>query len=202
MLPRFFTTAACCVVLLAAATTANAQPAITFENLSASYTPGQDITFTVRLTGAQDLASYNIDLLLTADDGFVAGIDYAFASAVQSPERYVFNPHDGVFLAAINPPGVANRLTLSDFLFASSQTTVAGVNDFIADVTISTSAAFTGPLVITTDVNTLELTDLDFNPVAGFDNVVLPQSTVVVPEPASLALLATAGLLLTRRRRA
>lgn len=187
------------IVLALAAGAARAVPVISFSGVPATIAPGSQFSFDVLLTGATDLNSYYIDVMLSGAG--VAGTDYFFAAAAQAPTEYVFTPDDGNFLTA-QPAN--DLLGLSDFLNAGSVSTVAGVNDRVATITVGTSAAFVGPLAISIDDTTLELFNTDFEPIPDAAFVELDSAQVntsVIPVPATTALLVPAMLTLVRRRR-
>jgi hypothetical protein len=166
-------------------------------DLPATYTPGGSFSFNVELGGVSGLNSYDINLLMSAESG-VAGADFFFSGAVRAPDSsYVFGSgaSAGFFLAIPSTDGANATLNLSDFLddpFASV-TTVDGVNDLVATITVGTTGNV-GNLMIGFDpVFPANLFDPDFNPVQGFDpasdvdppQTVAPADATVVPEPDS-----------------
>jgi hypothetical protein len=181
---------------------ASAAPTLSFAGLPSSLTPGTSFSLVVDLTGASALASYNIELTLS---GLGApGTDYFFSSAVKPLSHYVFTPDDNHFLSAILSPSQKNRAVLSDFLDTGDISTIAGVNDQVAFVTITTSPTFTGPLNIGLATDSLELLDSQLDPIAGADTIANNPPTAQlsnVPEPGAISLLGIALMLSRRIRR-
>jgi len=168
-------------------------------DVPAAYTPGSSFDVTVRLTGAEDLALYNIEAVVSAEGG-IAGTDFYFASAAEPASGYVFDgqANDGF---AYNILGSAtDHITLSDLLVSGSVDTVAGVNDLLATVTITTTATMTEPLTIDVVESSLEL-DAPGGPILGFNDLkaALPAPTIPIPEPVALSLLAIGAVGLLRR---
>lgn len=170
------------------------------------YTPGTSFQTLITLPGADALASFNIELVLSSGAG-VAGVDYKFMAAVQpASPRYVFDGQAVGGFAGVIQPGHEERITMGDFLTAlpAGVTTVAGANDRVAVVTVWTAATFSAPLTISVDPASLQLDTWTFTPIAGFDGLVSSlQPAVVTPEPASLLFLAggLAAAAVRRRRR-
>ena len=179
---------------------AHADPILAID-VPAAYTPGSPCDVTVRLTGAEDLALYNIEVVVSAGGG-TAGTDFYFASAVEPASRYVFDgqANDGF---AYNILGSAtDHITLSDLLVSGSVDTVVGVNDIVATVTITTTATMSEPLTVGVVEDSLEL-DAPGGPILGFDalKAALPAPTIPIPEPVALSLLAIGAVGLLRRGR-
>ncbi len=203
------------VWVLLVASSSQAGVMLTFDGLPTSFTPGDSFTFSVKLTGAQGLASYDIPLVLSAASG-TPEVDFGFDPVpTAAPANYVF-PSDLFFFAIAFPQGAEDHLAISDFNFDSGFNlvgvdTVAGVNDVLAVVSVTTTTGVTGPLTISIDESFLQLDNVDLDPIPDFADVLanLPATTITqsqqatVPEPASLLVwsLGAAGLTVISRRR-
>lgn len=178
-------------------------------DLPSNFQPGESFAFDVIIPQTTSLASYQIDLLLSSTTG-TAGSDYLFGDVTPATSGYVF-PSNADFGDGTNlESSMLQRLSLSDFDL-DGHSTVAGVNDRIATVSVQTSAAFMGSLELSVDANRLILDgpQIDPTPVPEFNQIVtdtMNQPAMVVsavPEPGSTclilgALTACAGY---RRRR-
>ena len=174
------------------------------------YIPGGPITFDVLLTGAQDLSAYFVELVLEADVATVgSGADAWFEepAAPDSASNYVFIDDNILFTATAGMIGGAHVLSMGDDIWPTSVNTAAGVNDLIATVTVSTVASMTGNLYISLDAETLELDDVNGDPIPDFAALKTtlvaadPTEFTEVPEPTSVLLLALGTAALLRRRR-
>ena len=181
--------------------TATASPLLTID-APLSYESGTTFDMIIALTDAEDLSLYTIELILSSPTG-LEGVDYFFTDAAEPSERYVFDSQasDGFAYSILNDS--KHRITLSDLLILGSVTTVAGVNDLVADVTVTTTVSMIDDLTITVVSDSLELDSPASGVIDGFVELqgALPVSTVPVPEPASALLFASAVVLLTRRSR-
>lgn len=181
---------------------ASADPILSLDAPSA-YTPGTPFHVYVVLTGADDLASFSMDVILSCPQG-VAGTDYFFSDAAQPSLRYVFlnNLTLGFSHSAAGEETITVGDSLSDLLAEVS--TVPGVNDRLADITVGTLPSCTGDLTlsINNDTDFLFVDDKSGSSVPGYDSMVegLTPATVAVPEPVSLILLA-GGLMAMRATR-
>ena len=209
---------AAAAVVLAIAASSPASPILSIQDIPATYTPGQSVGFNVVLTGAEDLASYCIDIVMTAETA-VPGVDAAFVIPAAPVSRYVFGPHGENFAAALNTIVGSQILTLSDFHDPDGNGTLDGVNtvspinDLIASVAIQTQPNLTGKLYLAISAVGLELdgplTDPDGVPISinGFAALQAglattgPAEVAQVPEPATATLLAALGGLASLRRR-
>jgi hypothetical protein len=165
-----------------------------------SFESGTPFDVTVALTGAEDFSLYTIKLILSSPTGS-QGVDYFFSGAAEPSDRYVFDglASDGFAYSILNDS--EHCITLSDLLISGSATTVDGVNDLVAYVTVGTTGSMVDDLTITVVSDTLELDSPASGTIDGFDELkgTLPVSTISIPEPASLLLFALAAGLLTRR---
>ena len=200
---------------------AAAIPILSIEGLPAAYVPGDPVTFDVTLVGAENLASYYIDLILTAESATV-GADAWFDVPAPPDSQYVFfnGPNDtDNFWATTATFGLQHFLSLSDLHDPDGDgtldpvDTVAGVNDLIATVTLQTSPSLTGRLFLAFDAATLELdTHLEDPyeepiPIPGFTELqetlasAEPTELPEIPEPSLLALMAAGAAVASLRRR-
>jgi hypothetical protein len=189
------------------------------SGVPASFMPGQDVTFDVLLRDAANLASYNVVLTLELTAGTV-GTDAQFVVPGVALSRYVFGQDTANFWASVQTVGAMQALTISDFhdpdgdLDLDGVNTVAGTNDRVATVTISTHAGTCGDLRLSFDTSALELDtpliDPDGAPVpidgfAALRSSLAAQDPVgvtAIPEPATLSLsvLALIAAVAGRRR--
>jgi hypothetical protein len=207
----------------------SAAAGLIFQLMPPAYTPGDTFSFEVWLTGAQNLNSYNIDLVMTSSAG-IAGTDFYFHSDTGSPpsmrpadseDRYVFDesqygidPGDLFFAATASVSGAEARLNLSDaVLDFVTEVTTNSPYDKIATVWVTTTAN-AGVLNFSVDDSFLFLDDSFGAPIPNygdFSGSNLPSEDVqlsdtgVIPEPSSLmimgALLGTMGIARTIRAR-
>jgi hypothetical protein len=172
------------------------------EGLPSAYTPGQPVTFDVRLPAMTNLGSYNIDLVLDGAAG-TAGVDFFFdvPATIPAATNYVFPSSANFFDAVTLDSPTRHRITLSDFDLTGVNV-VPGSNDRVANVVLRTSPGFRGQLglFVHTDGLILDTSDINPTPVAGFDSLksnIAASGTIQiepVPEP-SVACLAGAGVL-------
>lgn len=166
------------------------------DDLPGSYTPGEDFSFQVRLEGVTNLNSYFIELRIRAVGG-TPDVDFSLNTDLTGPpvSRYVFGDDDTLFDFFANSNVESNDLviSLSDFLWSDDEVDViSGVNDVVANIVISTTRNV-GNLTIEFDTTWLDLSNADFGPVPGFDElgllslsvVVAPSQTAAIPEPRS-----------------
>jgi hypothetical protein len=196
-----------------------AAPMLSIDGLPPYYVPGQPFTFTIMLTGAEDLASYGIDVGLELQTGTV-GTDAWLVEPDAPLSSYVFGDTAAdrrFFGTALRIVGDQQRLTIGDLhdpddnLVLDPVNTVAGVNDLVAEVTVGTGMNLTGDVLLSLDASTLELDtpQLDAQndpvPIDGFEALQSavaarsPSQVPLVPEPATLVLLAVAAPWLLRR---
>jgi hypothetical protein len=207
------------VVLLASFGPAWGGPMLELSGVPGSFVPGQDVTFDILLRDATDLASYNIVLTLQLAAGTI-GTDAHFIVPGAALSHYVFGLDTTYFAAAVQTVGATQALAISDFHDPDGDgtlngvDTVAGTNDRVVTVTVSTHADTCGDLSLFFDTVALELdtplTDSHGAPVPidGFTTLrssLAAQSPVgvsAVPEPASLSLtvLALIAAVAGRRR--
>ena len=178
---------------------------ISVSGLPTTYIPGSTLTFVVGLTGAMDLNSYNVGLVLTSDKG-TAGTDFYFEGSPttdrppDSANTYVFDANLSVspfgFVATADRELGTNTalLSLSDFLDSGQFVTDASPNTMLATVVIGTTYR-AGDLMLRFDSSVLELLTPDWQPVPGFSTLAAnldsfdPPVITQVPEPSSVALL-------------
>jgi len=198
-----------------------AAPMLSLDGFPPYYVPGQPFTFSIILTGAENLASYNVEVALELETGTV-GTDAWFVEPDAPLSSYLFGDtaEDRQFFGtALRIVGDQQRLTIGDLhdpdddLVLDPVDTVAGVNDLVAAVTVGTAVNLTGGLAISLDAASLELDtpELDAQddpiPIDGFDALQSdvaarsPSQVPLVPEPATLVLLAVAAPWLLRRAR-
>jgi hypothetical protein len=177
-------------------------PILTIE-APAVYTPGEDLSLSVILTGAESLALYNVELVLSSDSG-EAGTDYLFSGAVEPASRYVFagQASDGFAYNVLS--GSKHRITLSDLLTTGSVTTSAGSNDYIAEVFVASMPTMTQDLCVDVVADSLELDGPGGGAITGFDALkgALPTAAIPVPEPAAMTVAALLAGGAMRKRRA
>ena len=195
-------------IVLSVSTSLVAAPILSIDLLPAQYIPGQDMEFEVKLAGATDLAAFNIDLILSTPTAEI-GVDARFEPPVPN-DRYVFGvgpDHTALFSAIVDTIGDEHFLNVSDFhdhdgdFVLDPVSTVAGVNDVVARVTLKTTPDMTGSLLIAIDPNTLELDTHEVDGggqpilIAGFETLLQgvsgdgPIEITQIPEPAVTALL-------------
>ena len=183
---------ACLLSLACIGSVVQAAPVLTLENVPATYTPGDAFTFDILLVGAEDLASYEVTILLGSSAG-VAGTDFKFTGAVKG-SPYVFTADDGLFDAVLGPD--MTRITINDLLILDpgDTLTVAGVNDTIARVSVMTTAA-AGTLSLMLEAATLMLDTFEFEPIPEISSVLdaPPSATstadaTVIPTPSTAAI--------------
>jgi hypothetical protein len=186
------------IVIIVAAVSLGAAPALAAPMLSiespSSYTPGGVFQCQILLTGADNLADFTLNLTLSGASG-TAGTDYFFQDAAQPALRYVFLGQTTLGFSRSSTGGAA--ITVGDSLasLTGEVSSVAGVNDRLATLTVKTSAAMTGSLVLSFDTAHLVLDTSAVPPasIPGYSGMVSslqPMSVVAVPEPATLVLLA------------
>ena len=184
---------------LLVSSTAAASPVLTID-APLSFESGTPFDVTIALTGAEDFSLYTIKLILSAPTGS-QGVDYFFTGAAEPSDRYVFDGlvSDGFAYSILNDS--EHCITLSDLLIFGSVTTVDGVNDHVAYVTVGTTASMLDDLTITVVSDSLELDSPASGTIDGFNELkgAIPVSTIPVPEPASLLLFTLAAGFLTRR---
>src|SRR5687767_5413274 len=86
-----------------------------------TYTPGTDVTFNVKLVGAEMLSSYYLEIVLQCSTG-TPDVDFGFGPVTDPisgalASQYVFGPGGtGNFFAlfVVSPLGDEHRLVLSD----------------------------------------------------------------------------------------
>jgi len=175
----------------------HAEPIVSFSAVPTGYSPGENFSFEIHLSDVQDLAGYNIELVLTATGG-TPGSDFFFVSGVKPTSDYVLNPDPNQFLVAIESPGLFDHLTVSDFLDLNTSTAATGT---VAIVTVGTSASFTDPLTLSVAPDSLELFDANIASINNFSHAKdnLPSAQLLVPEPGTFGMVLVL-LCLGRRR--
>ena len=173
---------------------ASADPILSLDAPSV-YAPGTPFHVYAVLTGAQDLASFSMDVVLSCPQG-VAGIDYYFSGAAKPSSRYVFlDCATGGFSYGFPPPPAGHEtITIQDLLISPPDevNTLAGTNDRVADLTVDTLPSCTGALTLSFDKDWLYVDNAIGDPVPDYGLMVqgLAPATVGVPEPVSLVFLA------------
>lgn len=183
---------------------AEAAPILSLENLPTDYVPNSTFTFDIVLTGATDLNSYFVDVTLAATGG-TAGVDFYFDDTnLVGPtnSRYVFFGNDFFFGGAASTFGGLATISISDAHVDpfTGVSTVAGVSDLIATVTVHTTGNV-GALTLEIGATPF-LDDPNFSPIPEFGNLVIAPTPPVpaIPEPSSLALCGIGLSLLGWRR--
>jgi hypothetical protein len=174
------------------------------EGVPGTYTPGQSFTFNVLVPQLPSFSSYNLQLDFGTTVTNPALLSYPTVASPAPTGRYVFPSNAGFSFTFDSPLGATGvSLTLFDSTSPPVFTTVSGVNDTIAQITVAPEAALTGPITISVDGSST------FN----YDNIEGPQYNppppiVVqqagpsnpVPAPPGAVLLGIGGLLLGVRR--
>jgi len=225
--------AAACICLGAAGARADAIR-IEIEPSSAAYVPGGAVDFDVRLTGANNLGSYNIEVLIEDADGLLPGgpaegnfwlvdllsdtgnpADPADLNIATRSENagYVFGANtDATTRVTYEGVALGYGVGLSDYgydenlpaLFYGADTDPD--KQVLATFRVETGPRFAGTLRLSFDADFLFVDDPDGVPVADLDPIVLADYELfvpIVPEPATVLLLAAgAAGLLTRRQSA
>jgi hypothetical protein len=145
-------------------------------------------------------SSYNLRLLFDTTVTDPALMSFPAVASPAPSGRYVFPSHAGFGFSFDAPLGATNvSLTLSDSTASPVPTTVSGVNDTIAQITVVPGAALTGPITISVDPSST----FNYNNTAGpkYDPpppIVVQQAGTSnpVPTPPGVVLLAIGGLLL------
>ena len=189
------------VALVGFSAPAQAETVPLIEGLPATYTPGQQFTFTLRVPALFDFADYTLELVFATE---ASDPQFAFAT-VLPVDRYVFPSTDN-----FQPPLTvfeANqvRLTLSDSIGAPGVITTPGENDTLATITVLPNAELRGPITLSignsTDFN-YNMEEQTFDPPAP---VVIEQAPLdggnPVPAPPGVVLLGIGGLVLGLRAR-
>lgn len=185
-----------------------AAPILSIEGPS-TYTPGGTFQCQVLLSGADHLADFSANMALTGPGG-IAGTDFYFQDAARPASHYVFDGQTTFGFSHSATGGSVIGLGDSLLSLTAEVSTVAGASDRLATLTIATSPAMTGNLVL--DFATsgghylLYLDDCTGGPIPGCDTAVSsfqPTTLSSVPEPATLLLLigGAGSLSLFRRRR-
>jgi hypothetical protein len=170
------------------------------EGVPGTYTPGQSFTFNVLVPQLPSFGSYNLRLVFDTTVTDPALLTYPTVAAPAPTGRYVFPSNAGFSFTFDSPLGVTNvSLTLSDSTAPPVLTTVPGVNDMIAQITVVPEAALTGPITISVDPSSTFIYDNVEGP--RYDPpppIVVQQSgpSNPVPAPPGVVLLGIGGLLL------
>jgi hypothetical protein len=194
------------VALAFCASPARAETMLLVEGVPATYTPGQDFTFTVRVPAIPGLTAYQVNIEFSTDFDTPPLLAFATkADAGTTPHSYVFTSNSRFGYSFNNPVGgEVATLTFADPFTGSpnpSQNTVKGQNDTLATVTVKPFAELTGPITLSFT------TDFQYNrseaPVyQALEPIVIEQGSGTpdpVPAPPGAVLLG-AGLLLVGAR--
>lgn len=207
LLPAALVAAAC----MAIAPAARADAFLTLDGpSSSSIESGQSFAFAIRMTGV-DVASYLVPVVVAGSAGSTPGVDFDLTPPSAPPASgYVFTGSTGLdFTAtlATNPASPTSLfLTIGDYI-SPGQSPQSGTSDLVSWITVTTSSTFVGTITVEFG-SPIDFEILDSN---GDDSgfqwggllVVAVGPAGVIPEPASVAMLAVGGLAvagLARRR--
>jgi len=196
-----------------------AVPVLKIEPSSAAYSPGGFVDFDVRLTGAVNLASYDIDIRIQDTTGSLPGgflnNNYWLADLLPADldniatrpagSGYIFNLNIDTTTRWTKEKGGSNyRINLSDYDDAFAGHNTDPGQQVLGTFRVQTGAAFGGTLKLTFDTSFLALDDPSDTPISWFAQGDYSSSATLTPEPATAGLLVTGltGWFLARRRRA
>jgi hypothetical protein len=196
------------VALVGFCAPAQAETVPLFEGLPATYTPGQQFTFTLRVPELPEFSSYSLELVFGTE---VPNPPLLAFPTVAPSDRYVFGSSDDFgFALGVAPGSPEVRLTLADPFDPTTPPrpgvfVVAGENDTLATITVAPNAELRGPITLTIgnstefNYNTEQQT---FDPPAP---VVIEQGPLdggnPVPAPPGVVLLGIGGLVFGLRAR-
>ena len=196
---------------------------IAIEPSSSTYVPGGSVDFTVRLSGATDLASYSIGILISDATGSLPGglagghfwlvdllpSDTQNIATCPDAAHYVFGANTEATRQSVEFIFPDYGIALGDYSYdeALADYTVATDPDkqVLATFRVATGASFHGTLrlAVDTSIGALELDNPDGDSIPGFSLTGFDNGAVqVTPEPATLSLVALGLLGLFARRRA
>ncbi|HEY2911659.1 MAG TPA: hypothetical protein VGI99_15510 [Gemmataceae bacterium] len=190
-------------ILTALAIMAFARPAradtLPLIGLPTGYTPGVAVTFDLTAPGLNGLTDYS--LAFTVMSGPTTAPPDLTISAAPPATGYLF-PDASNFFTETDSLG-QNQLSfiIQDTSSVGGVSTVLGVNDRLAIVTLAPGATLSGPITVTFTDNTFDTSrDVSFPLPAAFVIAELPPTTAV-PGPPAWLLLGLGGLCLAGRQR-
>ncbi len=216
-------------IVLAGATAARGDVSLSIQPSRADYLPGGSVDFGVVLTGATELAGYQIVIeIADANTGKAGGAADAFwlvdlVSPAMDPcglnlatrpadAAYVFGANNGPATRqsrsdTLAPP--AYGIGLYDYAWDNANGVIyAAATDpekqVLGTFRVETSEEFTGDMELTFDATQLFVTDPQGDPIPGFDAQDYDTESLLVPmvpEPATAVLLLAASAAWLRRRR-
>jgi hypothetical protein len=164
-----------------------------FSDLPSTYVPGTSFTFNVSAPDLTDLGAYNVELVFqtTVNPTNLLTIT---AAPPTNLNLYPFGTLDNYLQGGPFVSGNSIHLTLSDFTLSDpGVTTVAGVNDLLAQVTVMPGAGLTGPISISVAPDSLQFDTLDGDPIPsnppGAAFVSQSGGATPVPTPPALFLM-------------
>jgi hypothetical protein len=191
------------MTLVFSASTVRAETLPLVEGVPATYTPGQDFSFILRVPLLPNLTDYGIDLTFRTNLIDPALLVTSTVAAPGSTQGYVFPTNSGFGSNFSNPPGADNVvLTISDSV-TSPVTARPGINDTLAVITVHPEPDFHGPITLSL-VGNFTFDDSEIPPYDSVQPFVIEEESgppASVPAPAGVVLLGIGGLTLAMRSR-
>ncbi len=186
--------------VLTAATPADATTVITLDPPATPAAPDTTFKFLVRISGTDPIAAYTLDLRVIPQAGATGTVTgNAAESNYYEAENLIANGSAGggisTTFSSIGQSGNGLLINVVDSAFTATAVPGAG-QDVLAEVAFDASADAFGDFRF--ELGGLTVLATDGGQSHPFESVLL---TLNIPEPASLGLLGTAGLLLIHHRR-